>query len=129
MAAPKTRNIRRGAAATKATRIRIKKNDTVKVIAGKDKGKTGRVLEVVRDKGKLLVQGVSMIKRHTRPNPSKQIKGGIAEKESLINASNVMVLTSGGVTTRVGYKVEEVGGKTRRTRIARKTGEALDKKA
>ena len=129
MAAPKTRNIRRGAAATTSTRIRIKKNDTVKVIAGKDKGKTGRVLEVVRDKGKLLVEGVMMIKRHTRPNPAKQIKGGIAERESLISASNVMVLTSGGVATRVGYKVDTVGGKTRRTRIARKTGEALDKKA
>jgi large subunit ribosomal protein L24 len=129
MAAPKTRNIRRGAAATTSTRIRIKKNDTVKVIAGKDKGKTGRVLEVVRDKGKLLVEGVMMIKRHTRPNPAKQVKGGIAERESLISASNVMVLTSGGVATRVGYKVDTVGGKTRRTRIARKTGEALDKKA
>ncbi len=129
MAAPKTRNIRRGAAATTSTRIRIKKNDTVKVIAGKDKGKTGRVLEVVRDKGKLLVEGVMMIKRHTRPNPAKQVKGGIAEREALINASNVMVLTSGGVATRVGYKVDTVGGKTRRTRIARKTGEALDKKA
>ena len=129
MAAPKTRNIRRGAAATTSTRFRIKKNDTVKVIAGKDKGKTGRVLEVVRDKGKLLVEGVMMIKRHTRPNPGKQVKGGIAERESLISVSNVMVLTSGGVATRVGYKVDTVGGKTRRTRIARKTGEALDKKA
>jgi large subunit ribosomal protein L24 len=129
MAAPKTRNIRRGDAAAAKTRIRIKKNDTVKVIAGKDKGKTGRVLEVNRDKGKVLVEGVMIIKRHTRPNPAKQIKGGIAERESLINASNVMVLTSGGVATRVGYKVDTVGGKTRRTRIARKTGEALDKKA
>jgi large subunit ribosomal protein L24 len=129
MAAPKTRNIRRGDAAATKTRIRIKKNDTVKVIAGKDKGKTGRVLEVNRDKGKVLVEGVMIIKRHTRPNPAKQIKGGIAERESLINASNVMVLTSGGVATRVGYKVDTVGGKTRRTRIARKTGEALDKKA
>ena len=129
MAAPKTRNIRRGTATAKTTRMRIKKNDTVKVIAGKDKGKTGRVLEVVRDKGKLLVEGVMMIKRHTRPNPQKQIKGGIAEKESLINASNVMVLTPGGVATRIGYKVETTGGKTRRTRVARKTGETLDKKA
>src|SRR3954466_9974756 len=129
MAGPKTANIRRGAAAASTTRMRIKKNDTVKVIAGKDKGKTGRVLEVVHSKGKVLVEGVGMIKRHTRPNPQRQIKGGIAEKEALINASNVMVLTSGGVATRVGYKVDTTGGKTRRTRIARKTGEALDKKA
>lgn len=106
-------------------RIRIKKNDTVKVIAGKDKGKTGRVLEVNKDTGRILVEGVQMIKRHTRPNPQKQIKGGIAEKESTIHASNVMVLTAGGVPTRIGYKVEKEGGVTRRTRIARKTGEAL----
>jgi large subunit ribosomal protein L24 len=110
--------------------IRIKKNDQVKIIAGRDKGKTGRVLDVDRSTGKVLIEGVSMIKRHTRPNPSKQIKGGIAEKESPIHISNVMVLTSGGVPSRVGYKVEDVGGGiTRRTRIARKTGEALDKKA
>jgi large subunit ribosomal protein L24 len=106
-------------------RIRIKKNDTVKVIAGRDKGKTGRVLEVNRDTGRILVEGVQMIKKHTRPNPAKQIKGGIAEKESSIHASNVMVLTPGGVPTRIGYKVEKEGGVTRRTRVARKTGEAL----
>ena len=110
--------------------IRIKKNDQVKIIAGRDKGKTGRVLNVDKNTGKVLVEGVMMIKRHTRPNPSKQIKGGIAEKESPIHVSNVMVLTSGGVATRVGYKLEDVGGGvTRRTRVARKTGEALDKKA
>ena len=106
-------------------RIRIKKNDTVKVIAGKDKGKTGRVLDVDRDTGRVLVEGVQMSKKHTRPNPAKQIKGGIAEKESTIHASNVMVLTPGGVPTRIGFKVENEGGVTRRTRIARKTGEAL----
>ena len=110
-------------------KIRIKKNDQVKIISGRDKGKTGRVLDVDRDRGRLLVEGVMMIKRHTRPNPAKQIKGGIAEKESTIHVSNVMLLTSGGVPTRVGYKVDTVGGKTRRTRIARKTGEALDRKA
>ena len=111
--------------ATEPVRIRIKKNDMVKVIAGRDKGKTGRVLEVNRDTGRILVEGVQMVKRHTRPNPAKQIKGGIAEKEATIHASNVMVLTPGGVPTRVGYKVEKEGGVTRRTRIARKTGEAL----
>ena len=104
--------------------IKIKKNDMVKVIAGRDKGRTGRVLEVNRSTGRVLVEGVSVIKRHTRPNPQKQIKGGIAEKESPIHVSNVMVLTGSGEPTRVGYKVEG----DRRTRIARKTGEALDKK-
>jgi large subunit ribosomal protein L24 len=105
-------------------KIRIKKNDMVKVIAGRDNGKTGRVLEVNRKTGRVLVEGVSMIKRHTRPNPAKQIKGGIAEKESSIHISNVMVLTSGGVPTRISYKVEG----DRRTRVARKTGETLEKK-
>jgi len=109
-------------------KTRIKKNDQVKVIAGRDKGKTGRVISVDRWHGKLIVEGVSMIKRHTRPNPQQQIKGGIAEKESPIDISNVMVLTSGGVPTRVGYRVEAVGTSVRRTRIAKKSGETLDTK-
>jgi large subunit ribosomal protein L24 len=100
----------------------------VKVIAGRDKGKTGRVLDVNRETGRVLVEGVMMIKRHVRPNPAKQVKGGIAERESSIHASNVMLLTSGGVPTRVGFKVETEGSKARRVRIARKTGETLDKK-
>ena len=108
--------------------IRIRKNDTVKVLAGADKGKTGRVIEVNRVTGRLIVEGVNMMKRHTRPNPAKQIKGGIAEREGTIHVSNVAVLTAGGVPTRIGVKVETIGGKTRRTRIARKTGETLDKK-
>jgi large subunit ribosomal protein L24 len=116
---------RRKKAPVEPVRIRIKKNDVVKVIAGRDKGKTGRVLEVNRNTGRILVEGVQMIKRHTRPNPAQQIKGGIAEKEGSIHASNVMVLTAGGLPTRIGYKVEEEGGVTRRTRIARKTGETL----
>ena len=70
-------------------RIDLKKEDTVKVIAGRDKGKTGRVLRVDRESGRVLVEHVMMIKRHTRPNPSKQIKGGIAERESPIHVSNV----------------------------------------
>ncbi len=110
-------------------KIRIKKDDQVKVIAGRDKGKTGRVISVDRVQGKVLVEGVSMIKRHTRPNPSKQIKGGIAEKESPVAISNVMVLTSGGVPSRVGYRMEGSGASARRVRIAKKSGEAIDKRA
>jgi len=110
-------------------RIRLKKDDQVKVIAGRDKGKTGRVIDVLRDKGKVLVEGVAMVKRHTRPNPSKQIKGGIAERESAISASNVMVLTSGGVPSRIGYRVEGTGAGARRVRIAKKSGEPLDKRS
>ncbi len=109
-------------------KVKIKKDDTVKVICGRDKGKTGRVLYVDRERGKLLVEGVSMVKRHTRPNPQRQIKGGIAERESQIAISNVMIVTSGGVATRVGYRLEGTGATTRRVRIARKGGELLDRK-
>src|ERR1700735_5383703 len=88
-------------------KVKIKKDDTVKIIAG-------------RERGKVLVEGVSLIKRHTRPNPAKQIKGGIAERESAIAISNVAVVTSGGVATRVGYRLEGSGATVRRVRIARK---------
>ena len=101
--------------------IRIKKNDTVRVIAGRDKGKTGRVLEVNRKTGRVLVEGVMMVKRATRPNPQRQIKGGIAEKEASIHVSNVMVLTSGGIPTRISTRIDG----DRRIRVARKTGEEL----
>jgi len=110
-------------------KIKIRKEDTVKVIAGRDKGKTGRVLDVDRVRGRVLIEGVGMVKRHTRPNPQRQIKGGIAERESSIAISNVMLLTSGGVPTRVGYRIEGAGASTRRVRYARKGGEILDKKA
>ncbi len=109
-------------------KIKIKKDDTVKVISGRDKGKTGRVLDVDRARGKVLVEGVSMVKRHTRPNPQRQIKGGIAERESQIAISNVMIVTSGGVATRVGYRLEGSGPTARSVRIARKGGELLDRK-
>ena len=114
---------------TRFVKVRLKKDDQVKVIAGRDRGKTGRVISVDRGRGKVLVEGVSMIKRHTRPNPSKQIKGGIAEKESPIAISNVMVLTSGGVPSRVGYRMEGSGTSARSIRFAKKSGEPLDKKA
>jgi large subunit ribosomal protein L24 len=109
-------------------RIQIRKNDVVKVISGRDKGKTGRVLDVNRDAGKLLVEHVMLIKRHTRPNPSKQIKGGIAERESQIAVSSVMIVCSACGPVRIGHKVETTGGKAHRTRICRKCGAPLDKK-
>ena len=70
-------------------KIRLKKNDIVKVITGRDKGKQGRVIEINRRTGRVVVEHVMMIKRHTRPNPAKQVKGGIAEREASIHASNV----------------------------------------
>src|SRR5579871_3876854 len=104
-------------------RILLKKNDQVKVIAGRDKGKTGRVLDVNPATGKILVEHVSMVKRHTRPNPAKQIKGGIAERESPISASNVMILCSQCGAVRIGHHVEHLpGGGVRRSRVCRKCG-------
>ena len=110
-------------------RIQIKKNDTVRVIAGRDKGKEGRVLDVIRESNRLLVEHVSMVKRHTRPTPAKQVKGGIAEREGPIAASNVMLVCAGCGPVRVAHKVDKVGGKTRRSRVCRKCGAALDRKA
>ena len=111
-------------------RIDLKKEDTVKVISGRDKGKTGRVLRVDHDTGKVLVEHVMMVKRHTRPNPQKQIKGGIAERESPITVSNVMIVCPGcNKAVRIGHHVDQVaGGKTRRSRVCRKCGQTLDKK-
>jgi large subunit ribosomal protein L24 len=70
--------------------IKIKRNDKVEVIAGKDKGKQGRVLRVIADKNRVLVEGVMMVKKHVKPNPQRNIKGGIAEQESTIHISNVI---------------------------------------
>ncbi len=111
-------------------RIDIKKEDTVKVISGRDKGKIGRVLRVDRDRGRILVEHVMMIKRHTRPNPAKQIKGGIAERESTIAASNVLVVCPGcNKAARVAHHIDAIaGGKSRRTRVCRKCGQTLDNK-
>jgi large subunit ribosomal protein L24 len=86
--------------------IKIKRNDKVEVIAGKDKGKQGRVLRVIAEKNRLLVEGVMMVKKHVKPNPQQNIKGGIAEQESTIHVSNVMLLDSDGKKTRVGSRVE-----------------------
>jgi large subunit ribosomal protein L24 len=109
----------------KRIRIRIRKNDTVQVIAGKDAGKRGKVLKVLREKGRVIVQGVNFIKRHTRPNPQRNIKGGVAEREAAIHVSNVMVVAGeDDRRTRIGSKVLTDGKKVR---ISRRTGEVLDK--
>ncbi len=70
-------------------KTRIRKEDTVEVIAGRSKGLRGRVLEVDRKRGRLLVEGANMVKKHVRPNPQKQITGGVAERESMLDVSNV----------------------------------------
>jgi large subunit ribosomal protein L24 len=107
------------------TRIRIRKDDLVEVISGRDRGKRGKVLVVLPEKGRLLVQGVNFIKRHTRPNPQKNIKGGIAEREAPIHVSNVMIVSpDDDKRTRIGSKLLPDG---RKARIGRRSGEVLDK--
>jgi large subunit ribosomal protein L24 len=105
--------------------IQIKKNDTVKVIAGRDQGKQGRVLDVDRAKGRLLVEHVMMVKKHTRRNPAKQIKGGIAEREASIAISNVMIVCQSCGPVRIAHHTSPDG---RKTRVCRKCGNTLDRK-
>lgn len=100
---------------------RIKKNDTVKIIAGNHKGKEGRVLAVYPQKNKCIVEGINMIKRHTRPSQDNP-KGGIIEKEAPIEMSNLALIFEGKVT-KVGYKTLNDGKKVR---VCKKTGEIID---
>ena len=105
--------------------IKIKRNDRVEVIAGKDKGKQGRVLRVIADKNRVLVEGVMMVKKHVKPNPQRNIKGGIAEQESAIHVSNVMVIDAEGNKTRICSRLE--GDK--RVRVSKVSGNVIpDKK-
>jgi large subunit ribosomal protein L24 len=103
----------------------IRKNDTVLVTTGKDRGKKGRVIRVVPEKNRLIVEGVNLIKRHTRPNPAKNVKGGVVQREASLHASNVqLVCPECGAQTRVGHKVLDDG---RKVRICRKCGGVVDK--
>ena len=106
----------------------IRKNDSVLVITGKDRGKRGRVLKVLpgeNGKIRLIVEGVNMIKRHTKRNPGKQVKGGIVAREASLHASNVqLVCPECGVQTRVGRKLL---GDGRKVRICRKCEGVVDK--
>jgi large subunit ribosomal protein L24 len=103
----------------------IRKNDNVVVTTGKDRGKRGRVLRVVADKNRLVVEGVNIIKRHTKANPQKQIKGGVVEREAPLHASNVqLVCPECGKPTRLGRKIL---GDGRKVRICRKCEEVVDK--
>ena len=104
-------------------KLSVRKNDEVQVIAGRDRGKRGRVLRVLPEKGRVVVEGVNLIKRHTRPNPSKNIAGGISEKEAAIAISNVMLVDPDkNVPTRVGRRPDAEG---RLERFAKKSGAAL----
>ncbi|WP_445955035.1 50S ribosomal protein L24 [Yeosuana sp.] len=87
------------------TKLKIKSGDTVKVIAGDHKGSEGKVQKVLFDKNKAIVEGVNMVKKHTKPS-AKNPQGGIVEKEAPIHVSNLSLLTEKGETTRVGYRVD-----------------------
>ena len=100
--------------------LKIKKGDTVKVIAGKDKDKEGKVLAVDHKEGRVIVEGVNMLTKHTKPSPSNQ-NGGIVHQEGYIDASNVMYLHKGHAT-RVGIRLD--GDK--KVRYAKSTGEVID---
>ena len=103
----------------------IRRNDTVLVRAGKDRGKRGRVLKVLPAKNRLVVEGVNMIKRHTKPNPGKNVQGGIVEREASLHASNVqLVFPECGVQTRIGHKQL---GDGRKVRVCRKCEGVVDK--
>ena len=101
-------------------KFNIKKGDTVYVNAGNDKGKTGKVLEMLREKDRVIVEGVNMVSKHTKPNP-KNPQGGIVKQEAGIHISNVNLVDANGKATKVAHK--EVDGK--KVRIAKTTGEEI----
>ena len=107
----------------KKKRVDIRRNDMVRVITGRDKGKEGRVLRVFPVDGKVLVEHVMMVKKHVRPNPQRNIQGGIAEQESRIAISNVQLVCGTCGPVRVG---REVRG-DRKVRICKKCGTTLEK--
>lgn len=101
-------------------KTKLRKDDQVMVIAGKDKGKSGRVLRIDREKGRILVEGVNMVKKAQKQR-SQNESGGIIEKEAMIDISNVMYVTRGGKPVRLGYRIDD-GNKVR---IVRATGEVV----
>lgn len=103
--------------------VDIRRNDTVKVISGRDKGKEGRVLRVFPAESKVLVEHVMMVKKNVRPNPQRQIKGGIADQESRINISNVKLICPTCGPVRLGHEMQG----NRKVRVCKKCGTTLDK--
>jgi len=103
----------------------IRRNDNVVVTTGKDRGKRGRVLKVLRDKNRLVIEGVNFINRHTKPNPQKNVKGGVVKREAPLHASNVqLICPECGAQTRIGHKLL---GDGRKVRICRKCQGVVDK--
>jgi large subunit ribosomal protein L24 len=105
-------------------KYKLRKEDTVEIITGKDKGKRGRVLKILRGKDRVVVEGANMVKK-AQKRRSQQDRGGIAEIEAAIHASNVMIVCKKCGPTRIGYKLSSDRGKAAKTRVCRKCGEAL----
>jgi large subunit ribosomal protein L24 len=105
-------------------KVQIKKNDQVQVLSGKDRGKNGKVLKVLPDEGRAIVEGINFIQKHTRANPQRNVKGGILPKESPIHISNLMIVCKRcGERTRVGYSHMQDG---RKVRVCKSCNELLD---
>ncbi|WP_104735875.1 50S ribosomal protein L24 [Hanstruepera ponticola] len=102
------------------TKLKIKSGDTVKVIAGDHKGSEGKVLQVLIDKNKAIVEGVNLVKKHMKPS-AQSPQGGIVEKEAAIHISNLSLLTSKGEETRVGYRMEG----DNKVRFSKKSNEVI----
>ena len=101
--------------------MKIRKGDTVQIISGADAGKVGRVIKVYLDRDRILVEGINIVKKHTRPSQDNP-QGGIIEKEASIHVSNTLLM-AGGKPTKIGYKILEDGKKVR---VAKKIGEVID---
>ena len=102
-------------------KIKIKKDDNVLVIAGEHKGSQGKVVKIIREKNRAIVEGVNMIKKHAKPS-AQNPQGGIIEKEAAIHVSNLSLVSSEGNATRVGFRIEEDGKKVR---FAKKNNEEV----
>jgi large subunit ribosomal protein L24 len=105
--------------------IRIRRNDEVVVTTGRDRGKRGRVLKVLPEKNRVVVEGINFINRHTRPNPQKNIKGGIVKREAPLHASNIqLICPECGARTRIGHRLL---GDGRKVRVCRKCQGVVDR--
>jgi large subunit ribosomal protein L24 len=109
------------AAKKQATKLRIKKDDRVKVIAGDDKGKEGRILRVYPETSRVLVEGLNMVTKHNKPT-AQNTSGSISKKEAPIHISNVMLIDNGGKPTRVGKQKDDKG---KSVRVSKKSGEVI----
>tara|TARA_B100000795_G_scaffold239005_1_gene200436 strand:- start:515 stop:826 length:312 start_codon:yes stop_codon:yes gene_type:complete len=101
-------------------KFKIRKGDNVRVIAGAQKGSEGKIVKIISESGRVIVEGVNLVKKHTKPS-AQSPQGGIIEKESSIDISNLSILTSDGNTTRIGYRIED----DKKVRYSKKSNEVL----